>query len=154
VIALDVVVGREIDELRGATLCLWAIASRELGVNPAGPPAAPLFKAGDETFDQRFKCRGSALAFSKLFDEGLRARAVATLDGWLAYWDREGLRYRIYPGRGAPLDHPMPLSDLALGRTATSERIVTVIELLVEIGKRGVVVQTSEPGTLEGDRSA
>lgn len=139
VLALDVVVGREVDELRGATLTAWAIPSRELGVNPAGPPAAPIFKTGDPRFDERFRTRGSALAFRRLFDDGLRARAVATLDGWLAYWESEGLRYRIYPGRGAPLDHPMPLSDLALGRTApTAERLITVIELVLELGSRGI----------------
>jgi hypothetical protein len=136
VIALDVVIGREHDEVRGATLTLWAIAPRGLGVNPAGPPAAPMFKTGDASFDERFKSRGSALACGQLLDDGLRARVVATLDGWLAYWEPDGLRYRVYPGRGAPLDHPMPLSDLALGRTANPERLVAVIELLVDIAAR------------------
>ncbi|MGE5187183.1 MAG: hypothetical protein ACM31C_34275 [Acidobacteriota bacterium] len=144
VIALDVVVGREIDELRGATLTLWAMPPRALGINPPAPPAAPQFKSGDAAFDDRFRTRGSALALQKLLDDGLRARAVATLDGWLAYWDAEGLRYRVYPGRGAPLDHPIPLSDLALGRPATAERLVAVIELLVEIAARGVEVKAAE----------
>jgi hypothetical protein len=145
VIALDVVLGRELDEVRAATLSLWAIPPRALGVNPAGPPAAPLFKSGDPQFDERFKARGSSLALNKLFDEGLRARAVATLDGWLAYWEPDGLRYRVYPGRGAPLDHPIPLSDLALGRATTPDRLVTVIELLVEIAERSVKVPDYEP---------
>jgi hypothetical protein len=138
VMALDVVIGREIDEMRAATLTLWAIPPRALGINPAGPPAAPLFKTGDAPFDERFKTRGSSIAHQKLFDEGLRGRAAATLDGWLAYWDGEGLRYRVYPGRGAPLDHPLPLSDLALGRTATADRLVAVIELLVDIAAHGI----------------
>jgi hypothetical protein len=145
VIALDVVLGRELDEMRAATLTLWAIPPRALGVNPAGPPAAPLFKSGDPQFDERFKSRGSSLALNKLFDEGLRARAVATLDGWLAYWEPDGLRYRVYPGRGAPLDHPIPLSDLALGRATTPDRLVAVIEVLVEIAERCVKVPDYEP---------
>jgi hypothetical protein len=150
VIALDVVVGREIDELRGATLCLWGIPPRALGVNPNGPPAAPTFKSGDAMFDARFKCRGSALAFTTLFDDKLRARSAATLDGWVAYWEREGLRYRVYPGRGAPLDHPLPLSDLALGRPGTADRLVAVIELLVEIAAHGVEAQVdTAPSSLE-----
>ena len=149
VVALDVTIGREIDEVRGATLCLWAIPPRALGVNPNGPPAAPLFKAGEQIFDDRFRCRGSALAFTKLFDEGLRARAVATLDGWLAYWEPEGLRYRVYPGRGAPLDHPMPLSDLALGRPANPERLIAIVELLVEIAARGLEVPAASPTALD-----
>ncbi len=150
VIALDVIVGREIDELRGATLTLWAIPPRALGVNPAGPPASPLIRTNDTTFDDRFKTRGSRAALDKLLDDGLRARVAATLDGWLAYWEPEGLRYRVYPGRGAPLDHPMPLSDLALGRAATSERLIAIIELLVDIATRGVVTETpSAPTTLD-----
>ncbi len=151
VLALDVVVGREVDELRGATLTMWAIAPRALGANPAGPPAAPPFKTGDPQFDERFKTRGSAIAFTQLMDEDLRTRAVTTLDGWLAYWDQEGLRYRVYPGRGAPLDHPMPLSDLALGRSATqAERLVVVVGLLVEIGRRALpVTPVAEPSELE-----
>jgi hypothetical protein len=139
VLALDVVLGCEIDEVRGATLTVWAIPPRALGVNPAGPTAAPMFKTGDAPFDQRFKTRGSAPAFHKLFDDGLRARAVAAIEGWISYWDSESVRYRVYPGRGAPLDHPMPLSDLALGRASvTAERLVTVVELLVELAARGV----------------
>ena len=151
VIALDIVIGREIDEVRGATIALWAIPNRGLGVNPSGPPAAPLFKSGDATFDQRFKSRGNAHAFARLFDSGLRARAAAALDGWLAYWDREGLRYRVYPGRGAPLDHPLPLSDLATGRPAGAERLQAVVELLVEIGARGIEVIADAPTTLDSD---
>ncbi len=138
VIALDIVVGREVDELRGATLCLQGIPPANAGINPSGPPAAPLFKSGDAELDAHFKLRGNALAFQKLFDQPLRARAVATLDGWVAYWDKEGLRYRVYPGRGAPLDHPLPLSDLALERPATPDRLVAVVDLLVEIAERGV----------------
>jgi hypothetical protein len=151
VLGLDVVLGREIDELRAATLTVWAIPARGLGPNPQGPPAAPPFPTEDSHFDERFRTRGSAAAFRALFDEGLRARAVATLDGWLAYWEREGLRYRVYPGRGAPLDHPMPLSDLALGRIPpTAERLVAVIELLVELAARGVdPAPKAEPVALE-----
>lgn len=154
VLALDVVLGREIDELRGATVTAWAIPQRALGVNPAGPPATPSFKTGDPQFDERFKTRGNIQVFHQLFDDGLRARATATLDGWLAYWEDEGLRYRVYPGRGAPLDHPMPLSDLAFGRgSVTAERLVHVIELLLEVALRGIPARpagdpTPEPAEL------
>lgn len=139
VLALDIVLGREIDEARGATLTVFAIAPRALGVHPAAPEAAPPFRTGDAPFDERFKARGSALAFHKLFDDGLRARAVATIEGWIAYWDDESVRYRVFPGRGAPLDHPMPLPDLALGQASvTADRLGAMVELLVEIASRGV----------------
>ncbi|HEY4242307.1 MAG TPA: hypothetical protein VGM88_20960 [Kofleriaceae bacterium] len=139
VLGIDVVIGREIDEVRGATLALWAHPPRGTGPNPPAPTAAPAFKTGDAVFDEHFKSRGSAVACGTLLDPELRARAAAALDGWLAYWERDSLRYRVYPGRGAPLDHPMPLSDLSLGRPATAERFVAVIELLAEIAARGVV---------------
>lgn len=150
VVALDVILGREIDEVRGATFTLWAIPARGLGSNPPAPPAAPVFKTNDAPFDERFRTRGSRSAFDKVFDDGLRARAVATLDGWLAYWEPEGLRYRVYPGRGAPLDHPLPLSDLALGRGASADRLVAIVELLVELASRGVAVASgAEPTALD-----
>ncbi len=164
VLALDVVIGREIDETRRATLTLWAIPgtgseSRSLhlgpgrgkGRNPEGPPATPAFTSGDTAFDERFKIRGSERSLLKMFDDGLRARAVATFDGWLAYWAHEGLRYRVYPGRGAPLDHPIPISDLALGRMpATAERLVSVVELLLEVATRVLepAPRTAAPGEL------
>ena len=145
VLALDVVIGREIDVVRAATLVLWALPTAANGANPAGPPAQPVFRAGDAALDDKFRVRGSQIAFTALFDEGLRARAVAALDGWLAYWEPKALRYRVYPGRGAPLDHPMPLSDLALGRPATAERMVAVVELLVELAGRGIAAPPTEP---------
>jgi len=149
VIAIDIIVGRDIDEVRGSTFTLWSIAPRGLGVNPAGPPAAPLFKTGDAPFDERFKSRGNKQAFDRLLDDGLRARAVATLDGWLAYWESEGLRYRVYPGRGAQLDHPIPLSDLAQSRAGSADRLVAIVELLVEIAERGVKRPDAEPTELD-----
>lgn len=138
VLALDIVIGREIDEARPATLALWGVPDRGHGTNPASPAAHPPIASADTAFDEKFRIRGSADALAALFDADLRARAANGLAGWLAYWHREGLRYRVYPGHGATLDHPMPLQDLALGRTAPSERLVSVIELLVELGKRGV----------------
>lgn len=149
VFAIDVVVGREIDEVRGATWSLWAITSRTLGINPHGPPAAPQFKSGDPAFDARFRSRGSVRSFHHMIEAPLRARVAASLDGWLAYWEREGLRYRVYPGRGAQLDHPLPLSDLATGRPATADRLTSVIELLVEIAARGVEPQPGAPSSLD-----
>ena len=107
---------------------------------------------GGIAFDERFRARGDSRVFEQLFDEAARDRAVTTLDGWLAYWQRESLRYRVYPGRGSPLDHPMPLSDLALGRSATrAERLVAVIELLIELARRGVDVPAvpAEPEELK-----
>ena len=151
VLALDVVIGREIDEVRGATFTLWSVPPRALGINPSGPPAAPLCKTGDVDLDERFRLRGSALAFHTLFDGALRTRGAGMFAGWLAYWERDGLRYRVYPGRGSPLDLPVPLSDLAMGRTATPERLAALVELLAEVGARGVAPSLSAPPSALGE---
>jgi hypothetical protein len=111
------------------------------GTNPTPPPAAPAFRSTDASFDAKFRARGNISSFATWFDDGTRARAVATLDGWLALWEREGVRYRVYPGRGAPIDHPIALSDLATGRTASPERLLSVIELVAELGVRGVAAR-------------
>jgi hypothetical protein len=151
VLALDVVVGREVDEMRGATLSIWANPTPRTGANPPGPPATPAFKSGDPVFDAHFKSKGSVIALTTMFDEHARARAATSLNGWIAYWEGEGLRYRVYPGHGSPLDHPIPISDLALARpSASPERLVAVVELLVEIAARGVKpAPASEPTELE-----
>jgi hypothetical protein len=146
VLALDVVVGREVDEMRGATLTLWANPEPRTGQNPPAPPANPAFKSGDAMFDAHFKARGNVLSLMAMFEEAARARAAATLSGWFAYWEGEGVRYRVYPGRGSALDHPIPISDLALARpNPSAERLVAVVELLVEVAGRVVKPQPEEP---------
>src|SRR5512138_536490 len=59
VVALDVVVGREIDEVRGSSFTVWAMPPRGAGANPPGPPAAPIFKTADAPFDDKFRSRGN-----------------------------------------------------------------------------------------------
>lgn len=101
----------------------------------AGKPA----RTGDQAFDQRFRLRDRDNLANELFDDGLRARAVKTLDGWLAYWAERALQYRVLPGSGAPLDHPIPISELAvrgLGAPPDVERMVGLIELFSDIGAR------------------
>lgn len=144
VISLDVVAGHEFDERSAATLRLWAVQPRSIGAHPQGPPATPRFLSGDAAFDRRFRLHGDAAAFHRVLDEDVRARVATTIDGWLAFWDRGGVRYRVYPGRGAPQDHPMPLSDLALGGPVTPERLIAVIALLLDIAARGVEPSNSD----------
>jgi hypothetical protein len=134
VIALDIVVGREVDESRDATLTIRAAGS---DANPSGPPATPELRTGDEAFDRRFRSRGSAAALAALCDEPQRAALAKLCDGWLAYWEGEGVRYRVYPGRGAPIDHPVPVSELALGTVpADAERLGALVELVATLGAR------------------
>jgi len=139
VLALDIVAGKEIDEHTPATLVLWAVPEKGTGTNPQGPEAEPAIITGDPTFDDRFRVRGSGDALAQLFDPALRARSANALTGWLAYWHGEGVRVRIYPGHGSALDNPMAITDLALGRTGSVERFVSMVELVAEIAKRAEV---------------
>jgi hypothetical protein len=146
-LCVDVVCGKDPGEAR--LPALTAIAKAEgwmaSGSHPEPPPAAPPIRSGDELFDQRFHCRGDGKAMYALFDEGLRARATASLDGWVAYWPGHCLRWRLYPGMGAPLDHPVPVSDLVLRRATAgaADRLASVIELVAQIAARGDVARVA-----------
>lgn len=156
VVVVDVVCGREVDAGRGAT---WTIAARGgglgTGVHPEPPAAGAVVRADDAPFDERFRSRGDRAALLRMLDDGLRARAAASLDGWVAYWDGQSLRHRVFPGQGAPMDHPIPLSQLALERRAAPElveRLILVLELCAEIAARGLA-EADEPVAL-GDEPA
>jgi len=140
-LCVDLVCGKDVGDTRQSALTVagrvegWMAA----GEHPEPPPAAPPLRTGDDAFDRRFKVKGDGKALFTLFDDGIRARATASLDGWLAYWPGESLRWRMYPGMGAPLDHPVPVSDLVLKRAANADRLASVIELVAEISARGEV---------------
>lgn len=145
VVVIDVVCGREVDAGRPAT---WTLVSRT--THPEPPSAGPVVRADDAPFDERFRCRGDREVLLRLMDAGVRARAAASLDGWLAYWDGQSLRHRVFPGQGAPIDLPIPLSQLALEKRATpesAERLVRILELCVEIAGPGLAT-ADEPVAL------
>lgn len=145
VVVIDVVCGREVDAGRTAT---WSMVARS--THPEPPPAGPVMRADDAPFDERFRCRGDRDSMLALLDGGKRARAAASLDGWLAYWNGQSLRHRVFPGQGAPMDLPIPLSQLAMERRATPEsveRLVRVVELCAEIAAPGLTT-ADEPVAL------
>jgi hypothetical protein len=112
------------------------------GAHP-GPPraSAPAHKSGDGPFDERFRVRDRGGWTECLFDEGMRARAAALLDGWLAFWQAKGLVYRVHPGRGAPLDNPIPISELAFRGSrvpASVDRLNTLLNFLVAVAEHGL----------------
>lgn len=154
VVVLDLVCGREVDLGRAAT---WSVLARAgaptRGNHPEPPAAGSPFRTDDLAFDERFHARGDRASLLRVLDDDLRARAAASLGGWLAYWEGESLRHRVFPGVGAPLDHPLPLSDLAVRRStspAAAERLVALIELCCELAARGLPL-VDEPGVLVVD---
>jgi hypothetical protein len=55
------------------------------------------------------------------------------------------VRFRVYPAVGAPMDHPVPLSDLAVRGSGTVERMSGVIDLVTAIAARGLHAAMPDP---------
>ena len=152
VVVVDARFGREMGE-QAATFTLAARPEGLRDAHPEPPAAAPKLELGDAAFDGRFKTRGDRAALDAALDEGIRARLTATMDGWLAAWGHESVRLRIYPGRGAPIDHPIPLSDLAVRRAGpdAADRLITTITVLADIATRVLPALAPEPEVLDDD---
>ncbi len=155
VVVLDVVCGREVDVARTATWSVHARSKTALGrpAHPEPPPSGAGLRTDDAAFDERFRARGDRASLIGMLDDGLRARAAASLDGWLAYWEGASVRHRVFPGLGAPLDRPLPLSDLAVRRSASpaaAERLVALVVLCSDLAARGLPAR-DEPSALAAD---
>lgn len=150
IVAIDVLCGEEPPSDLSPAWTLYARPERLLGLHGhAEPPEtpAPGRKTGDQSFDLRFRLRDDGKLTETLLDDALRARATALVDGWMAYWPEHGLRYRVNPGRGAPLDHPIPITELAFrgaGALPTVERLVTVLDLLSSMAGRALAAEPSK----------
>jgi len=120
---------------------------------PAPETRAPVARTGDIEFDRRFRMRDAGGHADRLFDEDMRVRAIALLDGWLAYWPGRSLVYRVVPGHGAPLDNPIPITDLAFRGViwdGAVDRLVTVLELLAQLSARALGDSTAQADDLGG----
>jgi hypothetical protein len=151
--AIDVQLGKAVDATAAPAWSLHARSERRMAVgsHPA-PPAtdAPTVKTGDPAFDRRFRIRDRKAYTALLLDEGLRARATALVDGWLAYWPGRCLYFRVVPGVGAPIDHPVPISELASRGSGAPDRLLSLLELLTELGLR-VALDELSPGRDDSD---
>jgi len=151
IVAVDALIGEEPPGGAEPRWTLYARPERLLGIRGhAEPPAtsAPGTKTGDQSFDLRFRVRDEGNLTDKLLDDELRARATALVDGWMAVWPGHGLRYRVHPGRGAPLDHPIPITELAFrgaGSPPSVDRLATLLDLLAVMASRAV---SDEPSKL------
>ncbi len=139
---------------------LYAFPEKLLGIgaHPEPPPCSgPVCKVDDAAFSERFRLRDAGGLSERLLDAGLRARASALVDGWIGFWSHGRLQYRLHPGQGAPLDHPIPVTELAFrgaGSSRSAERLATLVELLVDIATRGLPSDVHAPdGVMRGPRS-
>lgn len=152
VLVIDTRFGREMGDDTPATFTLLAKPEtmRRREDHPEPPEAAPRFELDEVGFDGRFKARGSSRALLATLDDTLRARVTATMDGWLAVWAGASVRHRLYPGRGAPVDQPIPLSDLALMRAGPDavDRTVLLLTVLADIAAK---VLPEPPPSVETD---
>lgn len=137
-------VARSLGDMQTPDWTMYARPERPLGQHAhPEPPTCPRpgHKTGDTGFDRRFALRGPASTTNALMNDELRSRATALIDGWLAYWSERGLLYRVHPGRGAPLDHPIPITELAFrGEDAdlNVDRLVGIIDLLAAMAARAL----------------
>ncbi|MBI4511938.1 MAG: hypothetical protein HY698_20055 [Deltaproteobacteria bacterium] len=149
--SIEVTVG---ESALGSAEPAWVLSARPDGILAIGshppPPEihAPVVHTGDVAFDRRFRIKDAGGHTQRILDEGQRARATAVLDGWLALWPEKCLRYSVFPGRGAPLDHPIPLTELAFHHEvdpSMTDKLVSVLGLLCEIAERGDVARKPSP---------
>ena len=126
----------------------WTLYARPerllaIGSHPEPPDtSAPPIRIHDPPFEDRFRIRDAGGLTETLLDEGMRARATALIDGWVAFWPNRGLRYRVEPGHGAPLDHPIPITELAfrgIGVASPVDRLITVIDFLIDMARNGLL---------------
>jgi hypothetical protein len=139
--SITVLVG-ELAEPPGAPS--WTLHARpqtKIGAQHPEPPRtpAPVCRTGDETFDARFQIRDAASCTASLLDDDMRGRAMTLIDGWLAIWSKQGLEYRVHPARGAPLDNPIPITELAFRNSVgpgAAERLTTLLSFLAALATR------------------
>ncbi len=125
----------------------WTLAARSSNPFTGGGATPPtsggkIVKTGDAGFDKRFSLHDTGGLSEKLLDEGLRARATAILDGWIALWPGRALRWVVTPGRGAPHDTPIALREIVPFAEMPVEPLVRVVDLITEIAARADLPKT------------
>ena len=141
VVSVDLVCGGE-----AAAAPSWTVLARAHGPHPEPPDAGPTCTLDDAGFDAGFRCRGDRGGLATALDDSARAALRAGFDGWLAAWPHVGVRHRVYPGHGAPIDLLLPLTDLAgRGPLPPTAALAARIELCAAIAAR---IGAGEPALL------
>lgn len=142
ILCIDITCGREPPAGARPDWTLHARPDRVLGIRAHEEPPhfdGPIIRTEDDPFDARFRIRDGTELTARMFDEALRSRTTALIDGWMACWRDRALIYRVFPGHGAPLDHPIPITELAFrGESAAPAvaRLLAVIDLVTSLAAR------------------
>lgn len=158
VTAIDARFGRDLlAERKPPTFALVARREQLLGeAHVEAPGSGPQIRIGDARFDARFRCRGEVDAISAMLDEPLRDRLLLTAEGWLAVWVDGGVRSVVHPGRGASLDQPLPLAELA-GRGQVADapaRLLAWLDALASLAARAMPAVEAAPAPDDGAEEA
>lgn len=120
----------------------WSVHSQKesaVGIVHPMPPACSgtVYEEGGEDFRERFYILDTARWSDSLLDDSTRERMLELVHGWIACWPSGTLRFQVYPGRGAPLDRPIPISALAFETGEDSPKgLVQLLDLLVTLAQR------------------
>ena len=115
-----------------------------IGATHPSPPfsKAATYIMGYDSFDDRFVVRDEKnyrkMLVTPSNDGDSMDQALMYLYGWLAYWNQVGIRYRVFPGQGVPLDFPVPISELAFTevRDDSSDPLMELLDYLHQCCRR------------------
>ena len=143
---LDFVAGEKPGQATLPALTLSSVAGIGPSLNRRHPEppksSGTARKSGDGSFDARFQLRdrGADLACI-LASETDRQVACEQLDGWLALWPGQALRYRVFPRQSARIEHPISpsiLRSINRGDSLTTAPTVGLLRFLGSMAERGV----------------
>jgi hypothetical protein len=145
VAVIDTRIGRELQDVATASLVIHARNS------PDQVPAMPVvaLSPSDLDFDHRYLLYGRTEAAAEVLVDDVRRAMPDLVDGIVCVWPTEAVRHRAYPGRGARVDVPIPLAELASRqvREDAGQPMVALVLLLGDIARRAVVATSSVDAT-------
>ncbi len=83
-----------------------------------------------------FVLRGTAAWTEVLLGDDRCKRLGASMSGWVACWPDGTLRSQIYPGRGASLNHPIPIVALAMRHEVSPDALASLVLLLAQLAQQ------------------
>ncbi len=122
----------------------WSLHSyqpSQLGlVHPLPPECTGKELVGSSPeFAKRFHICDSSAWTDSLLDDELSARVLQEVHGWIACWSDGTLRFQLYPGRGAPLNSPIPITSLSFQNgEASNESMLSLLDLLLDLAQRSL----------------